>query len=272
MTTHKERFGPEGTYGMSLLVRQNGVKRPSAVSRQDALASNGPGSKWLASKVLKKDAKIEIVKVRRRQGRSALTRQKILKAGSAEFALAGFDGTTTRSIAARAKVPHGLVIYHFESKVGVWQAVTENVLNELHSGFAKRMEALPGSDAVTRLREAQRVFIRLAAKRPEVNWVLSHDAGEGAPRLQSMVEKIIGRDIDLIIDLIRQAQRLGRYVEGNPAHLAYVSFGAASRIFMLSAEIERTMGQSPFSKAFVEKHIELCERLFFRNSPDPKPR
>lgn len=223
-------------------------------------------------KVLKEDAETEIVKIRRRQGRAALTRQKILDAGSAEFALAGFDGTTTRAIATRAKVPHGLVIYHFESKLGMWYAVTEDVLNQLHSEFAQAIEQLEGRDAVTCLREIQRIFIRLAAKRPEVNWVLSHDVGEGPPRLQSLIEKFIGRDIDLVIHLIREAQRLGRYVEGDPAHLAYVSFGATSRIFMMSAEIERTMGQSPFDKAFVDRHIALCERLFFRDSPDTKPR
>jgi len=135
----------------------------------------------VASKALEAEAEIEIVRIRRRQGRATLTRQKILDAGAAEFALAGFDGTTTRSIAARAKVPHGLVIYHFETKLGVWRAVTESVLNHLHSELAKVMEERKGRDPVTRLREAQRVFIRVAAKRPEVNWVLSHDVGEGPP-------------------------------------------------------------------------------------------
>jgi AcrR family transcriptional regulator len=226
----------------------------------------------LASKALEPEEDVEIVNVRRRQGRAALTRQKIIEAGAAEFALAGFDGTTTRSIAARAKVPHGLVIYHFETKLNVWHAVTENVLKHFHSEFTKRMEELEGCDDVTRLREVQRIFIHFSAKRPELNWVLSHDGGEDAIRMHSLVETIIGQDIDLTIDLIRKAQRLGQYVKGDPAHLHYLFVGAASRIFMMSGELERTIGQSPFDEAFVERHIELCERLFFRDPPDSKPR
>jgi TetR/AcrR family transcriptional regulator len=272
MRTHRERFAPAGICVACSYFRRRIVyngRQPYRVEMPDLEQSR---SKWLASKVLKKEAKIEIVKTRRRQGRAAITRQKILKAGAAEFAPGGFDGTTTRSIALRANVPHALVIYHFESKLGVWQAVQENVLNQLHGEFTRRMEELARCDTVTRLREAGRVLIRFAAKRPEVNWVLTQDVGEAAPRLQSVVEKIIGRDIDLTIGLIREAQSLGRYVEGDPAHLSYVYFGAASRIFMLSTELERTLGQSPFHNAFVEQHIELCERLFFRDPPDAKPR
>jgi TetR/AcrR family transcriptional regulator len=224
-----------------------------------------------ADKVPKEYAEIEMVRFRRRQGRATITRQKILDAAAAEFGLAGFDGTTTRSIAARAKVAHGLVIHHFKTKEGVWQSVTEDVLHLLHSKLTKAMEELRGRDAATRLREAQRIFIRIAAKRPEVSWVLTRDVGRGAVRLQSLVEKIMGPDIDLAIDLTREAQSLGRYVKGDPAHLNYLFFGAASRIFMLSEEIKRSMGHSPFDEAFLEKHIELCQSLFFRDSPHAKP-
>src|SRR5208283_4058743 len=77
----------------------------------------------------------EIVNVRRRQGRSAETRRKILEGALVEFATAGFEGATTRSIAQRAEVPHALVIYHFETKLGIWQAVVERALAEMHDQF-----------------------------------------------------------------------------------------------------------------------------------------
>ncbi len=206
----------------------------------------------------------EVVKIRRRQSRATITRQKITDAAAAEFASSGFDGATTRSIAARAKVPHGLVIYHFETKLNVWRAVTENALRFFHSEISRRAEELKGSDDVTLLWEGQRLFIQISAKHPELNWILSHNVAEDAATLKSLVGDIIGDDIDRGIDLIRRVQRLGRYVEGDPAHLHYLFIGAASRIFTLAGEIERTMGQSPFDQRFLERHIELCQRLFFR--------
>lgn len=208
----------------------------------------------------------EIVRVRRRQDRAALTRRDILKAATAEFAAVGFEGATTRSIAARAKVQHSLVIYHFQTKLGIWQAVMKQALEAFDSEFRKRMEELKGSTDATRLHELQRMFIRFAAERPELNWLMSHEVGgEGeSARVNWLVENTIGADTDIAIDLIKKVQRLGLYVEGDPTHLHYLFIGAASHIFGMAEEIRRTMGQSPFDKAFLERHIMLCERLFWR--------
>lgn len=214
------------------------------------------------------DVEVEIVNVRRRQGRSAKTRQKIISAATAEFAFAGFDGASTRSIAERANVQHGLVVYHFETKLGVWKAVMENALNHFHHELSRCMEEVEGRDDVARLRQFQKTFIRISATRPELNWLLSHEVGEGSSRLSWIIEKIAGRDIEEAIELVRKVQVLGQYVEGDPTHLHYLFVGAATRVFMVCGEIKRTMGQSPFDEAFLERHIEMCERLFFR---DPCP-
>lgn len=223
------------------------------------------GREGLASDVRENGREVEIVNVRRRQERSAKTRQKIISAATTEFAFTGFDGASTRSIAERAKVQHGLVIYHFETKLGVWKAVMENALNHFHSEIKRFIEEVEGCDDVTRLRQFQKAFIRISATRPELNWLLSHEVREESSRLSWIIEKIAGRDIEEAIELIRKVQALGRYVEGDPAHLHYLFVGAATRVFMVSGEIKRTMKQSPFDEAFLERHIEMCERLFFRD-------
>ena len=212
----------------------------------------------------------EMVRVRRRQDRAALTRYDILKAATAEFAAVGFDGATTRSIAARAKVQHSLVIYHFRTKLGIWQAVMKQALEAFDNAFRKRMEELKGSTDATRLHELQRMFIRFAAERPELNWLMSHEVGgEGdSARVNWLVENTIGADTNVAIDLIKKVQRLGLYVEGDPTHLHYLFIGAASHIFGMAGEIRRTMGKSPFEKGFLERHIMLCERLFWRQPPE----
>lgn len=50
------------------------------------------------------------------------TRERILAAARLDFSKSGYDGTTIRAIAARAKVDPALVLHYFESKNGVFQA------------------------------------------------------------------------------------------------------------------------------------------------------
>ena len=214
-----------------------------------------------------KTEQLQIVNVRRRQERSAQTRQRILEGGAVEFATKGFGGATTRSIAKRANVPHGLIIYHFKTKLGVWEAVMKDIISSCHTELMGKVMQFVGRDDVAALRMFQRLFIEMSANRPELNWLMSREIGDGSKRLSRLIEKVAGKDIDLFIDLIRVAQRLGRYVEGDPAHLHYLFVGAASRAFMVSSEIERTMSLSPFDKQFIKNHIQLCERLFFRDPP-----
>lgn len=217
----------------------------------------------------------KVVRPRRRQERATQTRKNIIDAATAEFAAVGYDGTTTRSIAERAGIPYGLVVYHFKSKLGAWQAVMENLLHAFHIEFQTRMKELEGCDDATRLRESQRAFIRLSARKPELNLLMAHETGEGAKgaeRFDWLSKNIVGNDSDIAIDLIRKVQRLGLYVAGDPAHLHMMFVIVGSRIFALSGEIRRTMNQSPFSESFVEEHIALCERLFWREPERSKPR
>lgn len=210
------------------------------------------------------EANVELVHVRKRQDRSIETRKRIISAATKEFSISGFDGVTTRSIAKRAKVPHGSVIYHFETKFGVWKTVMEGVINEFHETFKKTLEEFKSADDVTKLKAFQRKFIELSASHPQYNWLMSQESGEGSKRLSWLIDSIVGRDIEESIELISKVQKLGKYVNGDPTHLHYLFVGAASRIFMLSGEVERTMGKSPFSKEFVKSHVALCEQLFFR--------
>ena len=219
----------------------------------------------MSAKAALVEGKADVVNVRRRQDRAILTRNKIIKAATKEFSRAGFDGVTTRSIAKRARVPHGSVIYHFDTKLGIWKVVMEGVIKEFHDSFEKTLDEFKETDDVTKLKAFQRKFIELSAFHPQYNWLMSHESGEGSRRLSWLIKNIVGRDIDQIINLISKVQKLGQYVMGDPTHLHYLFVGAASRIFMLSGEVERTMGKSPFNEIFIEDHIALCEQLFFRN-------
>lgn len=213
----------------------------------------------------------EIVRVRRRQSRAIETRAKILEAAVTEFADKGFDGASTRAIAERAEVRHALLIYHFQSKRGIWEAVMTDILTEFRDTFERRLAGLEGVDDVTKLQLLHADFIRLAALRPELHWLMSHEAGQGGERIEWIADNLLDKNFTTFTTLILSAQGQGRYVAGDPIHLHYVFLGAAARIFMLAGEVQKIAGRSPFDADFIEEHILVCRDLFFRDAPEPTP-
>ncbi len=227
-------------------------------------------SKKIAKAKPSVDAGLEagaLVNVRKRQARSAETRANILNAATQEFAELGFDGASTRSIAKRANVLHNLVIYHFETKVGIWQAVMRHAIGWYHQAFDDRLAGLRGVDPVTTLRLLQLDFVRMAADHPELHWLMSHEAGQRGERIEWIITNLLGSGFEKWRELIVAAQEAGAYVKGDPYHLHYLFLGAAGRIFMLSAEVEKVIGRNPFDPAFVEEHAEMVQQLFFRDPP-----
>ena len=51
------------------------------------------------------------------------TKERILSAAEQLFAKSGFDGVSMRDIGRAAEVPFALITYHFQSKLGLYQAL-----------------------------------------------------------------------------------------------------------------------------------------------------
>src|SRR5277367_2553040 len=60
---------------------------------------------------------------RRRQPEAV--RQRVLEAALTQFAELGFEGATMQAIAETSGASIALIVYHFASKRGVWEAVVE---------------------------------------------------------------------------------------------------------------------------------------------------
>lgn len=209
----------------------------------------------------------EYVNERRRQQRAVVTRERILEVAYTEFAEFGFEGTSTRTIAAKAGVNHPLVTYHFKNKEGLWRAVMTVVGSNFTEKWQAHLGNQDGADDISRLRLIQETFIRFAAEHPGYHWLMANVGDRPSTRLKWLLANRSKQYFGEITKLIKSAQRQGRYIEGDPLHLQYLFIGAVTRIFMQSAEAERVMGRSPFSPDFVEQHVRLCCALFFRDPP-----
>ena len=219
---------------------------------------------------LTKESPRGLIKYRRRQQRSLDTRERLLKAAFDEFADRGFEGTSTRSVAAKAGLQHPLVTYHFKNKEGLWRAVLSRASFNFSRHLQDYLGEVSNEDEITRLRRVHTEFIVFAAANPGFHWLMSSEGRRESDRLDWLVEECVRPYFNEVAKLIRVAQKQQRYIEGDPYYLQYLFIGAVTRIFMQTAEVKRITGKSPFSKKFVDKHVETCCALFFRDPPSKK--
>lgn len=216
-----------------------------------------------------KDGKTRAPRKRERavQQRTLDTRRKIINAAIEEFGRHGYEGASTRAIATNAGLQHTLVTYHFSSKEGLWREAVSSILAQYKAAFDMRLEGLRGVEDAVKLRLIHEDFIRFAATNLDFHRIMADVGGSPSPQLDWLTEAYLRHTFDMRAELIRGAQRAGRYIDGDPYHLEYIFIGAVTRIYMLSAEVEQITGRSPFDPSFVDEHVRLCLGLFFRDPP-----
>jgi len=200
---------------------------------------------------------------RRRRGVRAAgqgTRERILGAALESFSQAGFDGTTTRDLAARAGVNLGLIKYYFDSKEKLWRAAVERAASELQSTLAA---AVP-STVETRadLVELVRVCVRFAARNPAFIRVMNDEGKRDGARMRWLVDRH-GRPLyELLLATLAGARERKLVPDVEPMHLYYVLIGAIGMIFSQAPECRRITGVDPTaSEAVIEAHAEAVARL-----------
>lgn len=91
--------------------------------------------------------------------RSLETRRRVFEAAEALFAERGFDGTSTRDIAARAEVTPALVLFHGQSKQALFESVVEARAEELARLRRAALDRVV-ADSHAGLREVIGAFVR----------------------------------------------------------------------------------------------------------------
>ena len=114
---------------------------------------------------------------------SERVRTNLIDAAMVEFAGHGFEGASTRAIAARAGAHQPQINYHFESKEALWYAVMDRMMEEIDA--AVLTDDLEPRAAVV---ELIRGLVRFAAARPELNRIMIQEASAPSDRLTWLVE------------------------------------------------------------------------------------
>jgi AcrR family transcriptional regulator len=197
-------------------------------------------------------------------------RERILVAALQAFSQRGFDGTTTREIAAAAGVNLGLIQYYFEGKENLWRAAVGRAFERIQETFAGVLEGAGDDDARTRL--LVRTWIRFIAAHPEFVRLMHDEGKRDGPRMRWLVDEHVRALYEAIGAILTRAQERGRL----PAHIDVVHFhylliGAAALIFHQAEECKRLTGVDPADADVIERHADAVEWMLLGARPEEKP-
>ncbi len=167
---------------------------------------------------------------------SQSARARIIDAAKERFAIAGFEGTSTRQIADHAGVAQSLLLYHFESKDALWRAVMDHMFA---SAERLNIAGTQNEDASVRDRLSASIdaFIQICAQDPDLHRLMTLEGRCESDRLSWMVDTHLRRFFDPTRDLIRTGQKQGTVRPGDPTMLYYTIIAIAGSMFSFEPEM-----------------------------------
>ena len=183
------------------------------------------------------------------------TRAAILDAAENLFAAASFDIVSMRDVAAKAKVPLGLINYHFQSKEKLFEAIIARRSDELNNRRRDAFAALKGKPD---LRQVLDVFLR-----PYLELML--EGGPGwraygrllaqtgqADRWTRLITRHFKETQDIILNALIEAEpRLTKEAAARGyVHLVSIMFGMFAANDLLSVISKRAYNSRDLERAY----------------------
>jgi len=196
----------------------------------------------------KKVRSAEPVGTRSRKGEQS--RKKILDAAERLFAERGYLGISLDEISRRSGAKRSLILYHFKSKTGLWQAASERAARSFNLAVRKNLQHLQHHNVAEERRGAvaawfdaflensafpKMLVLEGIASSPRLDWLIEHFGYArdiaGTPILQQRMTHSVLRDALMAIFLAMSA--LGPLME---ASMVKVSGKRKAGLYPMSAQ------------------------------------
>jgi TetR/AcrR family fatty acid metabolism transcriptional regulator len=162
-------------------------------------------------------------------------RELILTAAMELFAEYGYDGTSVKQIADRAKLSVGKLYLHFESKEDIFRDLLESYLRELHRKGDERCN--PDDPPMAQLR--CRLAVAIDHLRDNCKLFLIF-VNENPLRLKGLVKKEMCTYHTRLAKFIEQAIERGEIRKEDPEAVSAILIGAIHKLIYMFAESGNT--------------------------------
>jgi TetR/AcrR family transcriptional regulator len=162
------------------------------------------------------------------------TKNQILDAAEAEFAVTGLSGARTEAIAAQTGVTKAMIYYYFQNKEELYRAVLERCFTESLEMMAQmQLDCLPPDAALARLLEQ---LLCCMSENPRIGSILTLEAIQNKGKY--FPEKLGDLLYGTIIQILEQGIQLGVFRQLNPRHTAVNIVGTCAFYFTAHENIK----------------------------------
>ncbi len=187
-------------------------------------------------------------------------REALLESALIEFGAKGFDGASTRAIAARVQAHQPQINYHFESKTALWTAAVDHLFGLLRETFQGVFPAKPTEIGMPALAagfaDGIRRLVRFVAAHPELNQIMVHEGTAPSERLTWLTETHVKPFFNAIGPAWQMLRDAGVAAPIDSEILYYLLVGGASLPYVNAAEVRLLTGRDPKSPTWIDAHAD----------------
>src|SRR5262245_56388863 len=123
------------------------------------------------------------------------------------------------------------------------------------------------SEIAATFAEMIRRFVRFAARRPELNQIMVHEATTESDRLTWLTKRHVKPLYDTVRQLWRRLRQAGLAAPIDDRLFHYVMVGAASLLYVNAPEARLLTGIEPTAHRWVEAHADGLVAMLLPNAP-----
>jgi len=179
------------------------------------------------------------------------SRERILEVALAEFGARGYEGARLQDIARAAGLSRPTLLYHFESKEGLYAAVVEAAMADWATQTRRAISVnLQGFEQIASLVEAAFHFFEAHA---DFVRVLRREAIEGGERLGAASAEVLAPFIAEGVAFLERETAAGRLRQHDPLELMAFCYAAVFTHFSDAAFRSRVLGDDPLTPSALRR-------------------
>jgi TetR/AcrR family transcriptional regulator len=206
---------------------------------------------------------------------AALSKEKILKAAIAEFALKGLDGARVDEVARRSGINKTLLYHHIGNKDRLFTAALEatyQTIRERQRDFLARK-----LDPETGVRELVHLLMSIWVEHPEYGKLLASENFHGGKHVKrsKLIGEMYQQLVDTLNDLLQRGMQQGLFRPGIDAIDLYISISSLSAYYVAHQHTLNALFHidvmKPQRLRQRENHIVDMILRYVRLNPDVRP-
>lgn len=182
--------------------------------------------------------------------------RQILDAAVTAFARHGWEGTHLRQVAEAAGVDTALIARRYDGKMGLWQAIVDDVSRRLEEMFAASA-VCPDADPRDRLAMTVAAFVRLNLELPDLGRFFIDQVSRPGLRRDYVIDRMWRVYRDAMLPVVATARG---YRDGDPELYIGSLLGAVAMPLMMRSVTMDDLDDPAWREAFVQNVLALFVR------------